>query len=254
MRDWSPAGVSRRTALANLPKMSNLRRRKLLLQFGTLATSMALSGCNAPSQPADPSTPTSTTTAGASPTSDSTPTEATATTTPERSKTLSLGEWYEAEWYEQQTDDREDLAYSVRSIDCMTSFVNEEHGTTHQMPEDEQLLIVETAMRNNSSDPYQHTRSRFDIAADSQIYHGGAKFPHPDYADGVRIRDLPEVEHMYQFWANGARISEGRSVTFWEVTVMPRSIDCDDIVVGFRPSKRNGDYDVRWIANSPSTG
>lgn len=147
---------------------------------------------------------------------------------------LSLDEWYE----------HAGVGYTVTSIECLTEFEDEATGNARSLPDDERLVIVETKVHNvGAGSDFHYADAPFAVSADGRAY---------DDVPTVRsfpIDQLPQVDHMARYRAEGRRIEFDETLRSWVVSIVPRSRSCGEVSVVFEVDDDDdgeSDYPAEW--------
>jgi len=136
--------------------------------------------------------------------------------------------------------------FAVAAFDLTTTFRTNDGGT-YEMPAGSQLGIATVRVTNQSSDRHAWSVLPFAAIADGTAYEHRYRFEHPAFDSRVDVSDLKRVRTARQWGTEGYPVRAGRTVTVWEVFVLPAAVTRGELSVGCNPdSNRGPPYPVRW--------
>lgn len=218
-----------------------MERREVLHASG-ITLAVALTGCISEINSGVPSTTTAdgTTTA----TTEETTTEARETT--DTATTVGLAETqYDlgtAHSYNQ-------WKFAVVNFELTKQFRIDD-GESYEMPEGKKLGIATIKVENQASEKRGWSGVPLAVIFDARAYEKQRGFNHPAFSDYVTMDELKGIETARQYAPSAYPIEPGKTVTTWELFILPADTTREAMSVGFdgAPNDRTT-YPVRWTLN-----
>jgi hypothetical protein len=117
-----------------------------------------------------------------------------------------------------------------------------------EMPDGKQLLVAYLEMKNISPEKqYNPFWATFGIVTDESSYEAVGGFEHPAYDSKVDldwIQLAKNIPRLQQVLIHDSEIPSGSVVPRWFGVVLPRSVETDDVEIGYADDKK---FDVRWF-------